>query len=63
MTGSRHPWRPEPPRRRVRVRGDGRAPAREAGAQDFQRWPVTAAMNIRLGRPDHPAAEEDLEPS
>lgn len=31
--------------------------------QDFQRWPVTAAMNIRLGRPDHPATDEDLAPS
>ncbi len=31
--------------------------------QDFQRWPVTAAMNIRLGRPDHPATDEDLKPS
>lgn len=29
--------------------------------QDFQRWPVTAAMNIRLGRPDHPATDDDLE--
>ncbi|MEU6849767.1 ABC transporter ATP-binding protein [Actinacidiphila alni] len=32
--------------------------------QDFQRWPVTAAMNIRLGRPDRPAAvPDDLQPS
>lgn len=31
--------------------------------QDFQRWPLTAAMNIRLGRPAHPAADQDLEPS
>ncbi|WP_189825082.1 ATP-binding cassette domain-containing protein [Streptomyces finlayi] len=31
--------------------------------QDFQRWPVTAAMNIRIGRPARPAAEEDLRPS
>ncbi|MFJ3498635.1 ATP-binding cassette domain-containing protein [Streptomyces sp. NPDC086091] len=32
-------------------------------SQDFQRWPVTAAMNIRLGRPAHPATDEDLAPS
>ncbi|MFD6419394.1 ATP-binding cassette domain-containing protein [Streptomyces sp. NPDC060194] len=31
--------------------------------QDFQRWPVTAAMNIRLGRPHRPASPEDLAPS
>ncbi|MEU3348298.1 ABC transporter ATP-binding protein [Streptomyces sp. NPDC006700] len=31
--------------------------------QDFQRWPVTAAMNIRLGRPAHPATSQDLQPS
>ncbi|MFI1564215.1 ABC transporter ATP-binding protein [Streptomyces sp. NPDC020490] len=31
--------------------------------QDFQRWPVTAAMNIRLGRPAHAAAPQDLQPS
>ncbi|GHH42817.1 ATP-binding cassette subfamily B protein [Streptomyces candidus] len=31
--------------------------------QDFQRWPVTAAMNIRLGRPARPASSEDLRPS
>ncbi|MFJ5895533.1 ABC transporter ATP-binding protein [Streptomyces sp. NPDC093064] len=31
--------------------------------QDFQRWPVTAAMNIRLGRPDHDASPQDLQPS
>ncbi|MFG3134398.1 ATP-binding cassette domain-containing protein, partial [Streptomyces tendae] len=31
--------------------------------QDFQRWPVTAAMNIRLGRPDHPATDDDLKAS
>ncbi|MFJ2740762.1 ATP-binding cassette domain-containing protein [Streptomyces sp. NPDC087440] len=31
--------------------------------QDFQRWPVTAAMNIRLGRPARPATAEDLQPS
>ncbi|MBW5420620.1 ATP-binding cassette domain-containing protein [Streptomyces sp. BG9H] len=31
--------------------------------QDFQRWPVTAAMNIRLGRPAHSAAPHDLQPS
>lgn len=31
--------------------------------QDFQRWPVTAAMNIRLGRPAHAASPEDLQPS
>lgn len=31
--------------------------------QDFQRWPVTAAMNIRLGRPSHPATLQDLQPS
>ena len=24
--------------------------------QDFQRWPVTAAMNIRIGRPAHAAS-------
>ncbi|MFJ4553966.1 ABC transporter ATP-binding protein [Streptomyces sp. NPDC088817] len=32
-------------------------------SQDFQRWPVTAAMNIRLGRPAHPATSQDLQPS
>ncbi|MFJ2744807.1 ABC transporter ATP-binding protein [Streptomyces sp. NPDC087440] len=31
--------------------------------QDFQRWPVTAAMNIRLGRPDRPATAKELQPS
>ncbi|MEU5087701.1 ABC transporter ATP-binding protein [Streptomyces sp. NPDC021356] len=31
--------------------------------QDFQRWPVTAAMNIRLGRPAHAATPQDLRPS
>ncbi|MGC0378948.1 ABC transporter ATP-binding protein [Streptomyces sp. SAI-229] len=31
--------------------------------QDFQRWPMTAAMNIRLGRPGHPATDDDLKPS
>lgn len=31
--------------------------------QDFQRWPVTAAMNIRLGRPAHAASAENLQPS
>lgn len=31
--------------------------------QDFQRWPVTAAMNIRLGRPAHAATAQDLQPS
>ncbi|MGW7042269.1 ABC transporter ATP-binding protein [Streptomyces avermitilis] len=31
--------------------------------QDFQRWPVTAAMNIRIGRPDHDASSEDLQAS
>ncbi|MET8829546.1 ABC transporter ATP-binding protein [Streptomyces sp. NPDC004610] len=31
--------------------------------QDFQRWPVTAAMNIRLGRPSRAAAPQDLQPS
>ncbi|WP_327352762.1 ABC transporter ATP-binding protein [Streptomyces sp. NBC_01304] len=31
--------------------------------QDFQRWPVTAAMNIRLGRPAQDASLEDLQPS
>ncbi|MER5281301.1 ABC transporter ATP-binding protein [Streptomyces sp. NPDC002809] len=31
--------------------------------QDFQRWPVTAAMNIRLGRPAHAASLDDLQPS
>ncbi|MFE1949483.1 ABC transporter ATP-binding protein [Streptomyces sp. NPDC059524] len=31
--------------------------------QDFQRWPVTAAMNVRIGRPEHPAEPEDLRPS
>ncbi|MEU4170744.1 ABC transporter ATP-binding protein [Streptomyces sp. NPDC026665] len=31
--------------------------------QDFQRWPVTAAMNIRIGRPEVEAADEALRPS
>ncbi|MEU9287851.1 ABC transporter ATP-binding protein [Streptomyces sp. NPDC048275] len=31
--------------------------------QDFQRWPVTAAMNIRIGRADHDASSEDLQVS
>src|SRR5690606_22836865 len=30
---------------------------------DFQRWGLTAATNIRLGRPDHPAPGDDLAPS
>ncbi|MGW4568113.1 ABC transporter ATP-binding protein [Streptomyces sp. NPDC004561] len=31
--------------------------------QDFQRWPVTAALNIRIGRPAHAADPQDLQPS
>ncbi|ROQ70244.1 ATP-binding cassette subfamily B protein [Streptomyces sp. 840.1] len=31
--------------------------------QDFQRWPVTAAMNIRIGRPGHVASMHDLQTS
>ncbi|MFE4693311.1 ATP-binding cassette domain-containing protein [Streptomyces sp. NPDC056749] len=31
--------------------------------QDFQRWPVTAAMNIRIGRPGHDASTRDLQKS
>lgn len=31
--------------------------------QDFQRWPVTAAMNIRIGRPDHDVCSKDLQAS
>ncbi|MBO1333014.1 ABC transporter ATP-binding protein [Streptomyces sp. VRA16 Mangrove soil] len=31
--------------------------------QDFQRWPMTAAMNIRIGRPGRPATADELEPS
>ncbi|MEV6399714.1 ABC transporter ATP-binding protein [Streptomyces sp. NPDC051907] len=31
--------------------------------QDFERWPVTAAMNIRIGRPHHAASPEQLEAS
>lgn len=31
--------------------------------QDFQRWPVTAAMNIRIGRPGHDASLHDLQMS
>ncbi|MFE4625104.1 ABC transporter ATP-binding protein [Streptomyces mirabilis] len=31
--------------------------------QDFQRWPVTAALNIRLGRPARAATPQDLQPS
>nr|WP_179852072.1 ABC transporter ATP-binding protein [Streptomyces sp. Ag109_G2-15] len=31
--------------------------------QDFQRWPVTAALNIRIGRPTQEAGPEDLQPS
>ncbi|MGY3204586.1 ABC transporter ATP-binding protein [Streptomyces sp. TE5632] len=31
--------------------------------QDFQRWPVTAAMNIRIGRPGHDASSKDLQAS
>jgi ATP-binding cassette subfamily B protein len=31
--------------------------------QDFQRWPVTAALNIRIGRPHQDAGHEELEPS
>ncbi|WP_176735465.1 ATP-binding cassette domain-containing protein [Actinacidiphila rubida] len=29
--------------------------------QDFQRWPVTAGMNIRIGRPARSASSRDLE--
>ena len=31
--------------------------------QDFQRWPVTAALNIRIGRPGREAGPEELQPS
>ncbi|WP_328664049.1 ABC transporter ATP-binding protein [Streptomyces sp. NBC_00328] len=31
--------------------------------QDFERWPVTAAMNIRIGRPEHEASSEQLRES
>ncbi|MFD0020746.1 ABC transporter ATP-binding protein [Streptomyces sp. NPDC058382] len=31
--------------------------------QDFQRWPVTAAMNVRIGRPGHDASVHDLQAS
>ncbi|MFG3293461.1 ABC transporter ATP-binding protein [Streptomyces sp. NPDC048179] len=31
--------------------------------QDFQRWPVTAAMNIRIGRPGQEASTDDLQQS
>jgi ATP-binding cassette subfamily B protein len=31
--------------------------------QDFQRWPVTAAMNIRIGRPARAAQPAELQPS
>ncbi len=31
--------------------------------QDFQRWPVTAALNIRIGRPAREAGLEELQPS
>ncbi|WP_326790108.1 ABC transporter ATP-binding protein [Streptomyces sp. NBC_00151] len=31
--------------------------------QDFERWPVTAAMNIRIGRPEHEASPEQLRAS
>ncbi|MCP3821843.1 ABC transporter ATP-binding protein/permease [Streptomyces sp. A3M-1-3] len=31
--------------------------------QDFQRWPMTAAMNIRIGRPNRPATEAELDQS
>ncbi|MFF1465834.1 ABC transporter ATP-binding protein [Streptomyces sp. NPDC058330] len=31
--------------------------------QDFQRWPVTAALNIRIGRPATKAADAELQPS
>ncbi|WP_406458033.1 ABC transporter ATP-binding protein/permease [Streptomyces sp. NBC_00876] len=31
--------------------------------QDFQRWPVTAALNIRIGRPGLHASHEQLQPS
>lgn len=31
--------------------------------QDFQRWPVTAALNIRIGRPAREAGPEELRPS
>ncbi|MFE4687154.1 ABC transporter ATP-binding protein/permease [Streptomyces sp. NBC_01474] len=28
--------------------------------QDFQRWPLTAAMNLRIGRPEHRHTEDGL---
>ncbi|GHB77935.1 multidrug ABC transporter permease [Streptomyces xanthochromogenes] len=28
--------------------------------QDFQRWPLTAAMNLRIGRPEHPHTDDAL---
>ncbi|MER5890772.1 ABC transporter ATP-binding protein [Streptomyces sp. NPDC001941] len=28
--------------------------------QDFQRWPLTAAMNLRIGRPEHPYTDGGL---
>ncbi|MGX1887680.1 ABC transporter ATP-binding protein [Streptomyces sp. NPDC055287] len=31
--------------------------------QDFQRWPVTAAMNIRIGRPGHESSTQELQTS
>ncbi|WP_327121349.1 ABC transporter ATP-binding protein/permease [Streptomyces sp. NBC_01341] len=31
--------------------------------QDFQRWPVTAGLNIRIGRPHRHAGHQDLRPS
>ncbi len=31
--------------------------------QDFQRWPVTAALNIRIGRPAREAGPTELRPS
>ncbi|CAL9353707.1 Vitamin B12 import ATP-binding protein BtuD [Streptomyces sp. enrichment culture] len=31
--------------------------------QDFQRWPMTAALNIRIGRPARAAEPADLQPS
>jgi ATP-binding cassette subfamily B protein len=31
--------------------------------QDFQRWPVTAALNIRIGRPAQKAGPGNLQPS
>ncbi|WP_406108448.1 ABC transporter ATP-binding protein/permease [Streptomyces sp. NBC_01003] len=31
--------------------------------QDFQRWPMTASMNIRIGRPHRPSTDEELNSS